>query len=49
MSNRKTHPTTRRQFLATAAVPMILPSSVLGENAPSKQITMGCIGVRGMG
>ena len=53
MSNRKTYPTTRRQFLATAAatvaVPTIVPSSVLGENAPSKQITMGCIGVRGMG
>ncbi len=53
MSDRLTQPTTRRQFLtraaATLAVPMILPSSVLGQNAPSKQITMGCIGVRGMG
>ena len=53
MKDKMTNPTTRRQFLATAAatvaVPMIVPSSVLGQNAPSKQITMGCIGVRGMG
>src|SRR5210317_1837196 len=45
--------TTRRRFLqaaaATVAVPMIVPSSVLGENSPSGQITIGCIGVRGMG
>jgi len=53
VSNRLTQPTTRRQFLAstaaTIAVPLVVPSSVLGQNAPSKQITMGCIGVRGMG
>jgi len=53
VSDRLTQPTTRRQFLAkattTVAVPMILPSGLLGQNAPSKQITMGCIGVRGMG
>jgi len=28
---------------------MVVPSRVLGQNAPSKQTTMGCIGVRGMG
>jgi predicted dehydrogenase len=45
--------TTRRRFLqataATVAVPMIVPSTVFGANSPSNQITMGCIGIRGMG
>ena len=53
VKKKSIQPTTRRQFLAaaasTVAVPMILPASVFGQNAPSKQITMGCIGVRGMG
>lgn len=42
----------RRQFLERAvaavggaALPTIVPSSVLGANAPSNQITIGCIGV----
>lgn len=52
MTESKTHPT-RRQFLATAAAtaaaPMIVPAGVLGQNAPSNRITIGCIGVRGMG
>jgi predicted dehydrogenase len=52
-------PLSRRQFLATAAcvtgamaVPTILPSSVFGadaQTAPSNKITLGCIGVGGMG
>ena len=45
--------TTRRTFLKTAvasvALPQLLPASVLGANAPSNRITMGCIGVGGMG
>jgi len=43
----------RRHFLRTnvaaaavaAAFPTIIPSSVLGENAPSKRVNLGCIGV----
>ena len=38
----------RRRFLATsalAAAPTILPSRLFGENAPSKQITLGFIGM----
>lgn len=43
----------RRQFLktqagalvATTAVPTLIPASVLGQNAPSNQVTVGCIGV----
>ena len=53
MRDRVSPPTTRRQFLATAAasaaVPMFVPSSVLSQNPPSQRITMGCIGVRGQG
>lgn len=53
MSDRSTSRVTRRRFLAktatTVAVPMIVPSTVLGQSAPSKQITIGCIGVRSMG
>jgi len=47
---------TRRSFLrraaATSAVfaaPTIVPSSVLGKEAPSNQIAVGCIGVGGRG
>lgn len=44
---------TRRSFLKTglaggmaaAAAPLIVSSRVLGENAPSKRVTLGCIGV----
>ena len=39
---------TRRSFvktLAAAGFPTIIPASVLGKNAPSKRITLGCIGV----
>ncbi len=42
----------RRQFLKTSALvamPTIIPASVLGANAPSKRITLGCIGVGGQG
>jgi predicted dehydrogenase len=53
MNDKTSVQTTRRQFLAAAAaaaaVPTIVPSSVLGQNAPSKQITMGCIGVKSQG
>lgn len=43
----------RRQFLGTAAgavaFPYIVPSSVFGAGAPSRKITMGCIGVGSQG
>ncbi|MDO8542507.1 MAG: Gfo/Idh/MocA family oxidoreductase [Opitutaceae bacterium] len=46
-----THSLSRRQFLgqstlatAVAAAPLILPSRLLGQNAPSKKITVGIIG-----
>ncbi|MBT5377877.1 MAG: Gfo/Idh/MocA family oxidoreductase [Opitutae bacterium] len=44
----------RRNFLktsaaATLAAPAIIPSSVLGADAPSKQITLGLIGCGGQG
>ena len=46
-------PSTRRHFLkrslTTLALPTIVPASVFGMNAPSNRITMGCIGVGGMG
>lgn len=46
-------PLSRRQFLHTAAAlvaaPTIVPARVLGKHAPSNRITMGCIGVGGMG
>jgi predicted dehydrogenase len=35
--------TTRRRFLA-AATPLIVPASVLGQNAPSQRMTIGFIG-----
>jgi len=31
--------------LAASAIPMIVPSRLFGDDAPSKQITLGCIGV----
>ena len=47
---------TRRRFLRTslaaATAPMIVPASMLGKDgktAPSEKITLGCIGVGGMG
>ena len=48
---------TRRVFLkkvgttavGAMAVPLVVPSRVFGENSPSNQITIGCIGVGGMG
>lgn len=39
---------TRRRFLATsalAAAPSLLPARLFGQDAPSKQITLGCIGM----
>lgn len=42
----------RREFLKGAAVigaPMIVPSSVFGQNAPSNRLTMGQIGIGNMG
>ncbi len=54
MKNRPT--LSRREFLKKAAaagagfaIPAIVPSSVFGKTAPSNRITMGCIGVGGMG
>jgi predicted dehydrogenase len=50
---KKSKGLSRRSFVkATVAVcvgPTILPSSVFGANAPSNRITMGCIGLGGMG
>lgn len=43
---------TRRSFMkstAVAAVPLIVPASVFGKNAPSSRITLGCIGMGGQG
>jgi predicted dehydrogenase len=55
-TEKKINTITRRQFLkssfATAAaltVPTIVPSSVFGANAPSNRITIGSIGLGGMG
>jgi predicted dehydrogenase len=45
-------PTSRRHFLKTAATlaaPTIIPSHVLGKDAPSNKITVGFIGVGGHG
>ena len=46
----------RREFLrgsavagAAFALPVIVPSSVFGANAPSERITVGCVGVGGQG
>ena len=44
----------RREFLRSAAgaaiaLPVIVPSSVFGDNAPSNCVTVGCIGVGGQG
>ncbi|MHC4623224.1 MAG: Gfo/Idh/MocA family protein [Planctomycetota bacterium] len=56
MENKMTARITRREFLkrstvaaAASAVPMFVPASALGANAPSKRITIGCIGVGRMG
>jgi predicted dehydrogenase len=35
----------RRQTLGAIAAPMIVPSSVFGQNAPSNRVTIGAIGV----
>ena len=49
---------TRRDFLKSSvvavasaawAMPVIVPSSARGANAPSNRITIGCIGMRNMG
>jgi len=37
--------TALKAVLASAAAPMFVPAHVLGENAPSKRITLGCIGI----
>ena len=46
---RRDRKMTRRQALGVAAgavaVPLFVPSRLLGDDAPSKQIVMGCIGV----
>ena len=55
-TNKKINTVTRREFLrgsvvtaAAFAVPTIVPSSVFGANAPSNRITIGSIGLGGMG
>ena len=43
---------TRRGFLSAASIaaaPLIVPSTMFGQNAPSNRINIGCIGVRSMG
>ncbi len=55
MNNRQ--PLTRRQLLKKATItaaaafafPYVVPSSVFGASATSNRITIGCIGVGGMG
>ncbi len=49
---KKKNTITRRNFMKNSgilAVPVIVPASVFGKNAPSNRINMGCIGVGGMG
>jgi len=55
-TDKKINAITRREFLkssavtaAALAVPAIVPSSVFGANAPSSRITIGSIGLGGMG
>ena len=55
-TTKKVNTVTRREFLkssvvtaAAFAVPTIVPSSVFGANAPSERITIGSIGLGGMG
>ncbi len=52
----KANQLSRRQFLkhsgmigSALALPTIIPASVLGENAPSKRVTLGHVGVGGQG
>jgi len=43
---------TRRSFVksgAVVAMPLIVPSTIFGEDAPSNRITLGCIGMGGHG
>jgi threonine dehydrogenase-like Zn-dependent dehydrogenase len=55
-TGKKINTITRRQFLKSSAVtaaaltaPIIVPSSVFGANAPSNRVTIGSIGLGGMG
>ncbi|MGB2807058.1 MAG: hypothetical protein WBC22_04935, partial [Sedimentisphaerales bacterium] len=55
-TTKRVNTVTRREFLkssvvtaAAFAVPTIVPSSVFGANAPSNRITIGSIGLGGMG
>ncbi|MHC4489908.1 MAG: Gfo/Idh/MocA family oxidoreductase, partial [Planctomycetota bacterium] len=55
-TTKKINTVSRREFLkssvvtaAAFAVPTIVPSSVFGANAPSNRITIGSIGLGGMG
>ena len=41
--------TVLKAMLAAGVAPMILPARVLGQQAPSKRITLGCIGVGSQG
>ena len=51
MSINRRHFITRTGLAAGAALslPSIIPSRVLGERAPSKRITLGCIGMGSQG
>jgi predicted dehydrogenase len=54
---KKANTVSRREFLkrsavaagATIGLPMIVPASVFGANAPSNRIAMGCVGLGGQG
>jgi hypothetical protein len=53
VSNNTTPTVTRRQFTSTAALAAlsaaIVPSQVLGQDAPSNKLNLACIGIGGMG
>lgn len=53
MSQKKSTKLSRRRFLTAAAssmaIPVFVPSHLLGRNAPSNRITLGCIGMGSQG
>lgn len=49
MNQRISRRTALQAMLASAAAPMIVPSRVLGAEAPSNRITLGCIGMGSQG
>ena len=41
--------TALKAILASATAPAFVPARLFGENAPSKRITLGCVGMGGQG